>query len=83
MLCGRSTTSSFGGASGDGGDDGELVFFRDLSIGSVEVTDVLVTLVDVNGRVELVVAGVEMLFEIRVLLGEVPKTGAATQLENK
>src|SRR5215208_8352003 len=60
-------TSPSGTASGDGGDDGELVALGDLGVGAVEVADVLVSLVHVDERAEPAVAGVEVLSEVRVL----------------
>src|SRR5215208_1958451 len=66
-------TSPSGTASGDGGDDGELVALGDLCVGAVEVADVLVALVHVDEGAELAVAGVEVLPEVRVLGSQVPE----------
>jgi hypothetical protein len=67
------TTSSSGVTAGYRGDDGELVVLGDFGIRPVEVADILLALVHVDERAELAVAGVEVLPEVRVLLGEVPE----------
>jgi hypothetical protein len=68
------STSPSGRASGDGRDYGELIALRDLGVGTVEVSDVLVALVHVDERAELAVAGVQVLLEVRMFLDEVPQS---------
>src|SRR5918994_4137776 len=70
---GKLTPKLLTSSAGDGGDYGKLVAFRDLRVLAFEVTDVLVALVDVDEGSERAVASIEVLLEVGVFGGEVPK----------
>jgi hypothetical protein len=58
---------------GDGGNNGELIAVRYLCILSIQITDILIALVDVDEGAKFAIARIEVLLEVWMLGGEVPE----------